>query len=362
MGMRSYIIRRLLLLPVTLIGVTILIFAVVQSFTPVQRASLYVTDPRHAYRALQEIIRKYRLNDPFYVQYYLWIQEVFKGNLGWSRSFQMRVSDAIINFAPATAELVMYTVPLTVLLGIYLGKISAKHRDKPLDHLTRALSIIGWSLPSFWLGILLLAFFYGGMSSLVQRQTNPTLKFLLSLLVFPPERLGLEASTYVDSPYFIKYTGLNTIDALLNGQLWIFFDALRHLVLPVITLTIIQVALIVRIMRSSMLEALSKGYILAARAKGLSEDEVINKHAKRNALIPVITVSGLLFAGMLSGVVITETVFEYKGIGYFAATAARRLDIPGVLGFALFSGFIFVIANLIVDILYAYIDPRIRLR
>jgi len=166
---------------------------------------------------------------------------------------------------------------------------------------------------------------------------------------------------YVMSPNFIRYTKLNTIDALLNGQLWIFIDALKHLVLPVISLTIQIVALIVRLMRSSMLEALSKGYILTARAKGLDEKEVIYKHARKNALIPVLTVTGILIAGMLNGLVITEVVFNYKGVGYWAANAAIQLDVPAILAFALFSGIIFVFANLAVDIMYAYIDPRIRL-
>jgi peptide/nickel transport system permease protein len=180
--------------------------------------------------------------------------------------------------------------------------------------------------------------------------------------MFPPGRLGAAAQTFVlTDPSFIRYTGLNTIDGLLNGQLWITLDAAQRIVLPVVVLTTIQIALIVRIMRSSMLEALNKGYIVAAKAKGLSEKEVINKHARRNALIPTVTLSGLMVAGMLNGVVITETVFGINGIGKFAADAALALDIGAVLGFTLFSGSMFIIANLIVDVLYAYLDPRIRL-
>ena len=190
--------------------------------------------------------------------------------------------------------------------------------------------------------------------------------FYLALGWFPPERIGSEAYNYITlSGKWHTYTGLYTIDGLLNGQLWITIDALRHLVLPTISLTTIQIALIVRVMRSSMLESLSKGYIVTARAKGLSQAEVINKHARRNALIPTITVSGLLTAGMLTGVTITETVFNIDGIGRWAAWSAGAggsvPDIPGVLGFAMFAGIVYCIANLIVDILYAYIDPRIRL-
>jgi peptide/nickel transport system permease protein len=309
----------------------------------VQRASIYIKDPKQI-AAIPEVIEKYHLNAPIHVQYYYWIIEVFQGNLGWSKSVSMRVSDAIRQYFPATFELVLWSAPVILFLGIRLGVSSAVHKDKAIDHATRTSSILGWSLPSFWIGILLLAIFYG------------------QYRWFPPERLSVTAKIFVTSETFVRYTSVNTIDAILNWQPWIFVDALRHLVLPVISLTIQIVALIVRIMRSSMLEALGKGYIITARAKGLDQSQVINKHAKRNAMIPVFTVSGLLLAGMVTGVVVTETIFEHKGIGWWAARAAATLDIPAVLAFALLAGVIFVVVNLVVDILYARIDPRIQLR
>lgn len=340
--MRSYLLRRLLLIIPTLFGVTLLVFAITQLFDPVHRAALYIRDPRQA-RNIDAIIRKYHLADPFYIQYFLWLFQVLRGNLGWSESIHMRVSDALITLFPATAELVLYAAPLTIILGIILGKLSAVKRDTAVDHATRVLAIIGWSLPSFWLGITLLAVFYGGLG------------------IFPPGRLSPWAEALIRSGEFKTYTGLYTIDALLNLNLSVFIDAVIHLILPVINLTTISVALIMRVMRSSMLEQLNKMYILAARARGLDKKTVIDKHATKNALISVVTISGILVAGMLSGVVITETIFEFKGVGYWAAHAATQLDIPAVLGFALFAGIIFVAANLIVDLLYAYIDPRIRL-
>lgn len=266
-----------------------------------------------------------------------------KGNLGWSKSVNIPVSQAIINFLPATVELTLYAAPLIILLGIRLGILSAINRDKTADHLLRSMAIIGWSLPSFWLGLVLLSFFYGGAG------------------IFPPGRLGVDATVQVNSPDFVRFTYINTIDALLNGQLQVFFDGIVHLILPVLTLTIVDIALVMRLMRSSMLESLSKGYITTARSKGLDERDVIYRHARKNALIPVITVSGILFGSLLNGVVLTEIVFNYVGIGYWAARAATQLDIPAVLGFALFTGVLFVFTNLIVDILYAYTDPRIRL-
>ncbi|MEM3784808.1 MAG: ABC transporter permease [Candidatus Bathyarchaeia archaeon] len=339
--------RRILLVVPTLLGVVLLIFAVSQLFTPEQRASLYITNEKQM-QSVDNIIKIYHLNESVIVQLGNWLSQVLQGNLGYSHTAKGPVLQVLLRKLPATIELVMWSIPLIILLGIYLGIQSAVHRDKTIDHITRTVSIIGYSLPSFWLGIMLIAIFFAALGW------------------FPPERMSTDVHNYIYlSGKWQTYTGLLTIDGLLNGQLWITLDVLRHMVLPTISLTTIQIALIIRVMRSSMLEALSKGYIVAARAKGLSNVEVINKHARRNALIPTMTVSGLLTAGMLTGVTITETVFNIDGVGRWAALAAGGggsvPDIPAVLGFALFAGIVYVIANLIVDILYAYVDPRIRL-
>jgi dipeptide transport system permease protein len=344
MGMKNFIIRRILLMIPTIIGVTLLIFGVVQLFTPDERASLYITDLKQL-KNIDKIIERYHLNAPIWEQYATWITQVLQGNLGWSKTSQKPVLGTILLKFPATIEVVMFSIPITILVGIFLGVQSARHRDTLVDHGTRILSIIGYSLPTFWLGIVLLALFYSGNGW------------------FPPGRLGYDARSFVMSPSsgWIRRTGLYTIDGILNGQLWITLDALRHLVLPTITLVTIQIALIIRVMRSSMLETLGKGYITTAMAKGLTKKEVINKHARRNALIPVLTLAGLMAAGLISGVTITETVFDIDGIGRWAASAGINIDIPSILGFALFTGLIYVVANLAVDIMYAYIDPRIRL-
>jgi len=345
MGLGTYTIRRLLLLIPILIGVTVIIFAITEFFDPYARAALYV-DPTKV-KDWNAVFQKYGLLDPVYIRYFRWINEVLHGNLGYSQENRMFVLPCIMSKFPATAEIVLFSIPPTILLGIYLGIKSAVHRDKIVDHATRVIAIIGWSLPTFWSAIVLLSVFYGGFG------------------LFPPGRLGSAADDFISrgvrSGAWTTYTGLNTVDGLLNGQLWITWDALIHLFLPCLNLTIVQIALIIRVMRSSMLEELNKGYVITARAKGLSQNEVISKHVRRNALIPAVTISGLLIAGMLTGLVITETVFHIDGLGATAARAALHLDIPFVLGFALFTAIIFVGANLIVDILYAYIDPRIRL-
>jgi ABC-type dipeptide/oligopeptide/nickel transport system permease component len=341
--LRSYIVRRLLLLIPVLFGVTLFIFGITMLFSPVQRASLYITDPRQMHD-MPAVIEMYGLDRPFFVQYGTWMGQVLGGNLGWSEVVGMPVSKAILHFLPATLELAIFATPLIIFTGIILGTTAAAHKDKPLDHGTRVLAIFGWSLPTFWLGLILLMLFYGYFRGLL-----------------PPGRLSIPMDMVVNSADFIRYTRINTLDAILNLNGSVLLDALRHLVLPVITLSVVNVAFIMRLMRSSMLESLGKGYILTARAKGLAERVVVNKHARRNALIPVITVSGYLFAALANGVVITETIFTYKGIGWWAWQAAFRLDISSVLGFALFNSVLFVLVNLVVDILYTRVDPRVRL-
>ena len=343
MELRAYIIRRLLLLIPVLFGVTLFIFGITMLFSPSQRATLYVSTPQQM-RDLPSIIEQYGLDRPFIMQYGTWIRQIFSGNLGWSTVVSMPVGKAIFHYLPATLELAIFAAPLIILTGIFFGTRAAAHKDKPIDHGTRVLAILGWSLPTFWLGLLLMMVFYGYFHGL-----------------FPPGRLSIQTDVVVNSAAFIRYTRINTLDAILNLNGPVLVDALRHLVMPVITISTVNIAFIMRLMRSSMLESLGKGYILTARAKGLDERVVIAKHARRNALIPVITVSGYLFAALAGGAVITETIFSFKGIGWWASQSALRLDIPSVLGFALFMAILFVLVNLIVDILYTRVDPRVRL-
>jgi peptide/nickel transport system permease protein len=185
--------------------------------------------------------------------------------------------------------------------------------------------------------------------------------FYANLGWFPPGRLTDEFNRVVASDEFVRYTTLLTIDSLLNGRFDIFLDALRHMFLPILTLSYISWATFLRVTRSSMLETLRQEYVTTARAKGLSENDVIYKHAQPNAMLPVVTLAGFQVVGLLGGVIITETVFDYPGIGSAAAQASAQLDVITVLGFALFNGLILIVANLVVDILYAMVDPRVRL-
>ncbi len=339
--MAGYLVRRLLAFPLVLLGVSVLLFAITMLLTPAQRAVSFIRSEKQL-NNIQAVVHQYGLNKPFPEQYLTWLKQVLHGNLGWSQSAGMPVSTAITTYLPATAELAIYAFIPIVLVGIFLGVAAAINRDRFVDQSARVISIVGWSLPSFVVAIWLLQIFYG------------------YLHWFEPGRLSLMSSLIVSSPDFHHYTGMMTVDAILNGQWNIFWSAASHLILPVITLVVVGSAQLVRVMRSSMLDALEQDFVRTARAKGLTSRSVIYKHALRNALIPVITLSGLIFFGLLQGVVITETVFNYPGLGNWAAHAATQLDIPAVLGYALFAALVVSVANLLVDLLYGLIDPRIR--
>ena len=341
--MTAFIVRRLFFLPVVALGVSMLIFALLQFLTPAMRASLYIHDPKQLV-GLADIIRKYHLDQPVYVQYWDWLVQVLHGDLGWSETAREPVADAVRGYFPATLELGFYSFLCILVFGVWLGTTSAVHKDKVIDHFSRFTSISGNSLPTFVWALILLMVFYGHFGW------------------FPPGRLSLEADQFVRSPQFHAYTGLMTLDALLNRQWWILWDAVKHLILPVATLTYYLTAVLVRITRSSMLETLRTDYVRTAQAKGLAQKVVVDKHARRNALIPVITLASLLFVGLLSGVVITETVFNFPGIGRWGVGASQQLDIPAVTGFALIFAGLLVVGNLCADVLYAVVDPRIRLQ
>jgi peptide/nickel transport system permease protein len=341
--MINYIIRRLLILPVVLFGLSVLIFGMLMLLTPVERAALYVTSVPKTADAINQIIQKYGLNQPFYQQYWRWLSGILHGNLGWSKTAQMPVVQAIKLYFPATLELGLWSFTPIMFIGTWLGIQAAIHHDTIIDHTARVFSIVGYSFPTFVFGLLVLMVFYA------------------NLQWFPPGRLSDWAYAVVISPAFHQYTGMNTVDALLNLRFDIFLDALRHLFLPALTLAYVNWALLLRVARSSMLDVLQQDYVRTARAKGMPERMVINKHARPNAMIPVATIGGLLLVGLLNGVVITETVFNYRGMGLFAANAALNFDAVTILSIALLAGSLLVFANLVVDVLYSYLDPRIRL-
>lgn len=343
MNLFNYIARRFLFMIFVLFGVSLIVFSVLMAIPPGMRVAAYVTSEKVPPAQIDSMIEKYGLRDPAPVQYLRWLGKVFRGDLGYSTTADAPVTKAFAKFFPTTLELVLFAAPLIILVGVLLGTTAAKNKDKPIDHGIRIFAIVGYSLPTFWLGLLLLMFFYGFLG------------------IFKPGNLSDDLRSVVYGPGWRTVTGLLTVDGILNWRWDVVVDALYYLCLPTINLIILDSALIMRLMRSSMLDSLGQDYIRTALAKGASQRTIYNVHARRNALLPVITVSGLLFAGMLAGMVITETIFDRKGIGWWMARAALQLDISATMFNVLFLSVVFVAINLVVDLIYAAIDPRIRL-
>jgi peptide/nickel transport system permease protein len=304
---------------------------------------------------IKGVIKRYCLDCPIYVQYWNWLAGrvdpntgerkggIIFGDFGWSKTTSQPVAQLIARRFPNTLDLTLWAVGPVIMVGIWLGVQAAVHHNGFIDQAARVFSIVGTSFPTFVFGLLVLMFFYA------------------NLQWFPPGRLSDEFTRVFNSPEFRHYTSLLTIDALLNGRFDVFLDALRHMFLPILTLSYISWATFLRVTRGSMLETLRQEYVTTARAKGLPERDVIYKHARPNAMLPVVTLAGFTVVGLMGGVIITETVFNYPGIGSAAAEASVQLDVITVLGFALFNGFILIVANLVVDVLYGVVDPRVRL-
>jgi len=342
--MLTFILRRSFFLVFVLFGVSVLLFGILMTFSPERRAAAYVTTPQQA-KDLPKIIQQFGLDDPFYIQYVRWLKEVSNGNLGWSLVAARPVGEAFWRYFPVTLEMNLYAAPIVIFFGIWLGTISGIHRNTWLDHSTRIFAIIGWSLPTFLFALVLLMVFYGYF----QFFSPGVLSDIYTLFIIDhPEK-------------FVSYTGMYTIDGILNGRLDIAWDAFMHLVLPILTYVIVVVALNMRVMRSGIIEELSKDYVITARAKGADKKTIHYKHARRNALLPVVTVAGQLVAMSMEGSIAVEVVFSRHGIGWWLAESATQLDMPVLMCICLFMGIVFVITNLTLDILYAYIDPRIRL-
>ena len=270
------------------------------------------------------------------VQYLRYMGDLFQGDLGTSLRTRRAILADLKDFFPATLELAFAALLFALLLGLPLGLVAALHRDKPLDLFVRTLALVGGATPVYWLALVLLDLLHTRLG-----------------LLPGPGRLD----AYLLSPPTV--TGMVTVDALLAGDWEVFVDALRHLLLPAIVLGAFSTALLARMVRSAMLEVLSQDYIRTARAKGARTPRVVFKHGLRNAALPILTVLGSLLGSLLTGAVLTETIFSWPGIGSYATASAIGLDFPAVMGVTLVAGLAYALINLVVDLLYAVFDPRI---
>ena len=332
--MRRYAIRRGLTIVPVLLGVSLLVFSFIH-LIPGDPA-LTMLGERATPEKVAEVRARLGLDRPIWQQYVLYIGKALRGDLGVSIIRGDPVASDLLRRFPATVELATAAIVVAIALGIPIGVASAVWRNSLLDSLARLGALTGVSMPIFWLG-LVLAWFFG-----VQLRILPT---------------GFRLSS---GTAFVPWTNFVILDALLQGDGPALADAVRHLILPALALATIPLAVIARMTRASMLEVLSREYIRTAEAKGLSRRVVILRHALRNALLPVLTVVGLQVGRLLAGAILTETIFSWPGIGLWVYESIESRDYAVVQGVSLFIAVIVVGVNLLTDLLYAAVDPRIK--
>jgi peptide/nickel transport system permease protein len=318
-----------------LLGVTIMVFLISHAI-PGDPAQM-IAGPKASREAVEKIRQAHGLDQPLPLQYIKFITGLAKGDLGNSIRNHRPVTSDLYDFFPATLELTLASIIICLGFGIPLGIISAVKRNRLTDHLTRIFSVFGVSMPVFWLGLMLLLLFYRNLGWLPGSG-----------------RLDIDFSP----PAFVS--GLYLIDSLLEGRFDKFLNVFSHLILPAFCLSYVYLAIVTRIVRSSMIEVLGQEYITTARANGISEIMIVLKHAFRNSLIPTVTIIGLSFGELLGGAILTETIFGWPGMGKYVVDSVNYLDFPSIMGFTLVVSLVYVSMNLFVDVLYAFLNPKIK--
>ena len=336
--MLQFILRRLGLVIPTFIGITLLTFAFVHMIpgdpVTIMAGERGISAERHA-----QLMAEMGLDKPLYQQYFSYVSNVLHGDLGTSLKSRISVWSEFVPRFQATLELGLCAMIFAVLVGIPVGVLAAVKRGSVFDHTAVGLSLTGYSMPIFWWGLILIM--------LVSVQLNLT-----------PVSGRISDTVFLDDSH--PLTGFMLIDTLIWGEPGDFIDAVMHMILPAIVLGTIPLAVIARMTRSAMLEVLREDYVRTARAKGLSPARVVFVHALRNALIPVLTVFGLQVGTLLAGAVLTETIFSWPGLGRWLIDALQRRDYPVVQGGVLLVACMIILVNLLVDVLYGVVNPRIR--
>jgi peptide/nickel transport system permease protein len=333
-----YLGHRLAFAGVAFLGVIVVAFLVAH-MVPADPLAVVLSDQATKDPSIRAAyMRRWGLDRPLPEQFLVYLENVAHGDLGESFTTRRPVSRDLVQFLPATIELACAALFVSLVIGVPLGVWAAVRHNRSADHAARLVSLVGAASPIFWTGLIALYVFY----------------YLLRWAPGPGQvdpRQALPPAV----------TGFLVLDSLIAGRVDVFLSALAHLVLPALVLGWFIMGLIARTTRSALLEVLKADFVRTARAKGLEDRRVVGFHALRNALIPVLTVTGLAFASLLSGAVLTETVFAWPGIGRYAVTAATRLDYPAILGVTMLTAIIYITVNLIVDLLYGVLDPRIRI-
>ncbi|GGF47873.1 peptide ABC transporter permease [Youhaiella tibetensis] len=335
--MIGFLLRKLLVIVPTFIGITIVAFGFVRILPgdPIMlmAGERGLTPERHA-----QLMAQFGFDRPLWVQYFDFLGNIFHGDIGLSLVTKKPVLQEFATLFPATIELAVCAILIAALIGIPLGVLAAAKRGSWFDQISMSIALTGYSMPIFWWGLLLIIVFSGTLG------WTPV-----------AGRIGLMY-------YFPDATGFMLIDSLRSGEKGAFVSALRHLILPSVVLATIPMAVLARQTRSAMLEVLGEDYVRTARAKGLAPRRIVGMHAFRNALIPIVTTLGLQIGGLLTGAILTETIFSWPGIGKWMVDSISRRDYPVVQGGLLMIALVVMSVNLIVDLLYAFINPRIRHR
>lgn len=333
--MFRFIAKRLAFLGLVLIGMSLITFTV-SHIVPAD--PLKIVAGRRATKETIEIYRKhYGMDKPLPIQYLVYMKNLLKGDLGESLMSRRPVIEDIKDYFPATAELVLFAMSMTIIIGVPLGVQSASKKGLMTDHWFRVFAIIGVSMPIFWLGLVGQFVFYG------------------KLQILP---IGGRLSIYSTPPP--TFTGLYLVDSLIAGDIDLFRDALLHLILPGATMAFGALAVVTRMTRTSMLECLNQDYVRTAKAKGLKNFKVKYIHALKNAANPILTVLGLQTGFLLAGDFLAEIIFNWPGIGKYGVKAINTMDFPAIMGVTLLVSTIYVIVNLVVDLLYTVFDPRVK--
>jgi peptide/nickel transport system permease protein len=331
----AFLLKRILLLIPSLIGVTVMVF-VISHVVPADPVGIAL-GPEATQEQINAMREAWGLNKPLYVQYGIFLKNLVQGNLGYSLVSKRAVTEELGYYFPATFELTTASMVLSIILGIFIGIVSAVYRNRLFDHLTRTYCLFGISMPVFWLGLLLLLLFYVKLGWLPG------------------------GGRIADGIQVERLSGFLILDSLLTGNWEALGSALLHLVLPAFCLSSSFLATISRIARSSVLQVIREDYVRTARAKGVPEFLVMSKHVLRNSVLPVITISGILYGQLLGGAVLTETIFSWPGMGRYVVRSILHLDFQPILGFTVLVAVLYALANLTVDLLYSVVNPQIRL-
>jgi peptide/nickel transport system permease protein len=335
----TYLARRLVLALIALVGVVLVAFLVAH-MVPADPLAMVLSEQATKDPSIRAAyVKRWGLDRSLPEQFWTYLTNVARGDLGESFTTRRPVLRDLAQFMPATIELSLAALAVSVLFGVPLGVWAAIRHNRVPDHVTRVVALVGAAAPIFWTGLIALYFFY-------------------YLLEWAPGPGRLD--TYLSYPP--RVTGFLLVDSLLAGNREVFVSAMQHIVLPALILGWFVMGIVSRTTRSALLEVLATEYVRTARAKGLGEVVVIGFHALRNAMIPIVTIIGLNFASLLSGAVLTETIFAWPGLGRYAVTASVRLDYPAILGVTMLTAMLYILVNLIVDVLYGVLDPRIRVR